>query len=68
MATLREWYAFDGVDAPSWLSENTANTLCSVLNSYIPKEYSTSGTRYHMLNHYPSGALYFQLLKRPVGV
>jgi hypothetical protein len=61
------WTCFDHVDAPEWLDENTANTFCSVLNSYIPREYSVKGCRYHMLNHF-QGGLYFHLLNRPAGL
>jgi hypothetical protein len=56
------WTAFDGIDAPDWLDEETADKFCSLLNSYIPKEFSAKGARYHMLNRYPSGKLYFHLL------
>ena len=64
MNRLQEWYAFDNVDAPEWLDEERANTFCSLLNSYIPKEYSRNGTRYHMLNRY-QGGLYFHIVNRP---
>ncbi len=65
---MREWFGFDGQDAPEWLDEATANQFCCLLNSYIPKEYSRTGTRYHMLNRFPSGRLFFHLLNRPRGV
>jgi hypothetical protein len=65
---MLQWQTFDGHDAPEWLTEEQANLMCSVLNSYIPRAYSTRGTRYHMLNRYPSGRLFFHLLNRPVGV
>jgi len=38
------------------------------MNAYIPREYSTTGTRYHVLNRYPGGRLHFHLLNRPRGV
>lgn len=59
------WWDFDGTDAPYWADEEYCNSVCSFLNSYIPEEYGRTGTRYHMLNHYPSGKLYFHLLNRP---
>lgn len=65
---MKEWYVFDGVDAPEWMTEETGKTFCSVLNGIIPREYTTHGTRYHMLNRYPSGRLYFHLLGRPTAL
>jgi hypothetical protein len=62
---LDSWHALNGQDCPEGLTEDSANQVCSILNAYIPKEYSTRGTRYHVLNRYPSGALYFHLLNRP---
>ena len=61
------WKEFDNVDLPTWVTEDGAKSFCSLLNSYVPSEYSKTGTRYHLLNRYPSGRLYFHLLKRPVG-
>ena len=61
-----EWTSLDGVDCPPWVTEDLASTICSFLNTYIPTEYSTRGTRYHMLNRYPEGGLYFHLIGRPV--
>ena len=65
MTNLKQWWSFDGVDLPQWMTENDAKTMCSLLNFYIPKEHSTHGTRYHVLNHY-EGGLYFHLLNRPL--
>jgi hypothetical protein len=59
----QNWDDFDGVDAPAWLTEEQAEKFCSLLNAYIPKEYSSRGTRYHMLNRY-QGGLYFHLIRR----
>ncbi len=47
--TRSNWADFDGVNAPSWLSEEQANLFCSLLNSYIPREYSMCGTCYHIV-------------------
>lgn len=70
--TVPHWTAFDGIDAPEWLTEDpsndTAGLVCSFLNSYIPREYSQRGCRYHTLNRYPSGRLYFHLLNRPTNL
>jgi len=61
-----DWTQFDDVDLPEWMDEEQGNTISSFLNSYIPREYSTRGFRYHLLNRYPSRKLYFHLL-RPTG-
>lgn len=63
--TRKHWTDFDGVDAPEWLDENSANMFCSLLNSYIPERWGKRGVRYHMLNRYPSGRLYFHLIGNP---
>jgi hypothetical protein len=65
--TLKHWSDFDGVNAPEWLNETEANTFCSVLNSYVPREYARMGCRYHVLNRY-NGGLYFHLLNCPAGL
>ena len=67
MNTLQEWTAFDHVDAPVWMTEEQGNSFCSLLNSYIPSEYSRKGTRYHLLNHF-QGGLFFHLLNRPQSI
>lgn len=64
MGPMKHWKDFDGIDLPSWMDEELGTTVCSFLNSYIPKEYSTHGTRYHLLNHF-RGGLFFHLLNRP---
>ncbi len=58
------WFSFDGVDLPAWTTEENANLFCSLLNNYVPKEYSSNGTRYHVLNH-AHGGLYIHLINRP---
>lgn len=68
MLNRKYWWDFDGVDAPEWASEEMLNGVCSMLNSYIPTEYSTRGCRYHILNRYPSGVRFFHLLNRPRGI
>lgn len=59
------WKAFDGLDLPAWMGEDQGNLVCSFLNHYIPGDYSRRGTRYHLLNRFPGGRLYFHLLNRP---
>lgn len=59
------WWDFDGVDCPTWLTEEDASSFCSVLNAYIPYQYASKGCRYHILNHF-QGGLWFHLLNRPV--
>lgn len=59
---LIDWRAFSDVDLPHWASEETGKLFCSLLNSYIPREYSLRGVRYHILTRFPSGRLYFHLL------
>lgn len=65
---MSDWHAFDNVDLPVWATEEHGKMFCSFLNAYIPKEYSTTGTRYSLLNRYPSGRLYFFLHNRSRGV
>lgn len=62
VVTTDGWKMFDGVDLPEWMDENTGKMVCSFLNSYIPKDRGRNGCRYHLLNHWPSGQLYFHLL------
>lgn len=65
---MKDWTVFDDVELPEWTDDKSGELFCSFLNSYIPKVFSGTGTRYHLLSRYPSGRLYFHLLNRPRGV
>jgi hypothetical protein len=71
MLERRNWWDFDGVDAPVWAPEADVELFCNMLNSYVPQRYRRTGTRYHVLNHFgPNGehGLYYHLLNRPAGL
>lgn len=46
------------------VSEDDAQRIAANINSTLPESYGAKGSRYTVLNHYPSGLRYAALIRR----